>query len=86
MARTKALYDGHAVAAVAAIDSATAEAALGLIEVEYEVLPHVTPVTAEIASGDLWAVDSSFFDNGEEPVLMPLKEWLAGWEPPNFKF
>ena len=51
-----------------------------------EVLPHVTPVTAEIASGDLWAVDSSFFDNGEEPVLMPLKEWLAGWEPPNFKF
>ena len=51
-----------------------------------KTLPHVTPVTAEIASGDLWAVDSSFFDNGEEPVLMPLKEWLDGWEPPNFHF
>ncbi len=51
-----------------------------------KTLPHVTPVTAEIASGDLWAVDSSFFDNGEEPVLMPLKEWLDGWEPPNFQF
>lgn len=51
-----------------------------------DILPHVTPVTAEIASGDLWAIDSSFFDNGEEPVTIPLKEWLAGWEPPNFKF
>lgn len=51
-----------------------------------KTLPHVTPVTAEVASGDLWAVDSSFFDNGEEPVLMPLKEWLDGWEPPNFQF
>jgi len=51
-----------------------------------KVLPHVTPVTAEIASGDLWAVDTSFYDNGEEPVIMPLKEWLAGWEPPNFSF
>ena len=44
MARTKALYDGHAVAAVAAIDAATAAEALALIEVDYEVLPHVTDV------------------------------------------
>lgn len=51
-----------------------------------EVLPHVTPVTAEIATGDLYAVDSSFYDNGAEPVILPLKEWLAGWEPPNFHF
>jgi hypothetical protein len=49
-------------------------------------LPHVTPVMAEIDNGELWAVDSSFFDNGQEPVIMPLKEWLAGWEPPNFQF
>ena len=41
MAREKALYEGHAVAAVAAIDAATAEEALALIEVDYEVLPHV---------------------------------------------
>src|SRR5690242_11478444 len=41
MAREKALYEGHAVAAVAAIDAATADEALALIEVDYEVLPHV---------------------------------------------
>ena len=44
MARDKALYDGHPVAAVAAIDAATARAALKLIKVDYEVLPHVTDV------------------------------------------
>lgn len=44
MARKKALYDGHAVAAVAAVDARTARQALKLIEVEYEVLPHVTDV------------------------------------------
>jgi hypothetical protein len=46
----------------------------------------VTPVMTEIASGDRWAVDSSFFDNGHEPVILPLKEWLSGWEPPDFQF
>jgi CO/xanthine dehydrogenase Mo-binding subunit len=44
MAGTKALYDGHAVAAVAANSSAVARKALKLIEVDYEVLPHVTDV------------------------------------------
>jgi CO/xanthine dehydrogenase Mo-binding subunit len=46
LATTKALYDGHAVAAVAAIDAATAKAALKLIKVTYNVLPHVTDVDA----------------------------------------
>ncbi len=41
MAREKVLYDGHAVAAVAAISEAIAREALKLIEVKYEVLPHV---------------------------------------------
>src|SRR5215472_12408938 len=40
MARGKALYEGHAVAAVAAISQQVAEQALDLIEVEYQVLPH----------------------------------------------
>jgi CO/xanthine dehydrogenase Mo-binding subunit len=44
MARKKVLYDGHAVAAVAAIDAATARAALKLIKVDYHILPHVTEV------------------------------------------
>lgn len=44
MARDRALYDGHAVAAVAAIDASTAKKALKLIKVTYEKLPHVTDV------------------------------------------
>jgi CO/xanthine dehydrogenase Mo-binding subunit len=44
MARKKALYDGHAVAAVAAVDASTARKALKLINVTYKVLPHVIDV------------------------------------------
>ena len=39
-----ALYDGHAVAAVAATSALLAQDAAKLIEVEYEVLPHVIDV------------------------------------------
>jgi CO/xanthine dehydrogenase Mo-binding subunit len=49
IARDKALYDGHAVAAVAATSAAIAEEALGLIDVKYEVLPHVIDVEAAMA-------------------------------------
>lgn len=41
MAREKALYEGHPVAAVAATTDAVARQALKLIKVDYEVLPHV---------------------------------------------
>ena len=51
MARDKALYDGHAVAAVAAIDTATARKALKLIKVDYEILPHVTDVEEAMKPG-----------------------------------
>lgn len=44
MAREKVLYEGHAVAAVAAISKAVADEALSLIAVDYEVLPHVIDV------------------------------------------
>lgn len=50
MAGEKALYDGHAVAAVAATSALAARDALKLIEVEYEVLPHVTDVDKAMAS------------------------------------
>lgn len=47
MAREKALYDGHPVAAVAATTEAIAKRAVKLIAVDYEVLPHVIdPVEA----------------------------------------
>ncbi|MCZ0812328.1 xanthine dehydrogenase family protein molybdopterin-binding subunit [Roseovarius sp. EGI FJ00037] len=51
MAGEKALYDGHAVAAVAAASAAVARQALKLIKVEYEPLPHVIDVDAAMASG-----------------------------------
>lgn len=44
MAREKVLYEGHAVAAVAATTQAIADEALKLIKVDYEVLPHVIDV------------------------------------------
>ncbi|MDG2407263.1 MAG: xanthine dehydrogenase family protein molybdopterin-binding subunit [Paracoccaceae bacterium] len=46
LARGKVLYDGHAVAAVAAVSKSIAKQALALIHVEYEVFPHVTDVDA----------------------------------------
>jgi CO/xanthine dehydrogenase Mo-binding subunit len=51
MAREKALYDGHAVAAVAATSAAVARKALKLIDVKYEILPHVTDVDEAMKPG-----------------------------------
>ena len=47
LAREKALYKGHAIAAIAADSAHLAEEAAKLIDVQYEVLPHVS--TAEDA-------------------------------------
>jgi CO/xanthine dehydrogenase Mo-binding subunit len=44
MAREKVLYEGHAVAAIAAISKEVAEDAEALIEIDYEVLPHAIDV------------------------------------------
>ena len=51
MARDKALYHGHAVAAVAAKTQDQAEAALDLIEVDYEVLDPVLSLDEAMADG-----------------------------------
>lgn len=51
MAGEKALYDGHAVAAVAAASALEAKDAAKLIDVEYEVLPHVTDVDKAMEDG-----------------------------------
>jgi CO/xanthine dehydrogenase Mo-binding subunit len=51
MARGKALYEGHAVAAVAATTQEIADQALELIDVKYEVLPFVIEVEAAMAPG-----------------------------------
>ena len=51
MAGEKALYDGHAVAAVAATSQLAARDAAKAITVEYEVLPHVTDVDKAMEDG-----------------------------------
>ena len=62
MAKGKVLYEGHAVAAVAATSQLIAEQALDLIEVEYEVLPHVMDVEAAMAEGAPLLHDNIFTD------------------------
>ena len=63
MARGKALYDGHAVAAVAAVSKSVARQALKLIEVDYEVLPHVTDVD-EAMKPDAPVINDKLFTKG----------------------
>lgn len=49
MASDTALYDGHAICAVAATSALIARDAIKLIKVDYEVLPHVTNVDLAMA-------------------------------------
>ena len=65
MARDKALYEGHAVAAVAAVAPDIADEALRLIKVTYEALPHVTDVEAAMAE-DAPVLHSHLFTEGLE--------------------
>ena len=51
MAREKALYKGHPVAAVAAVNAHVAESAASLINVEYEVLPPLMTVQQAMKDG-----------------------------------
>ena len=67
MAREKVLYEGHAVAAVAATSAAIARKALALIEVGYEPLPHVTDVE-EAMRDDAPVLHDDMFTAGVEPV------------------
>jgi CO/xanthine dehydrogenase Mo-binding subunit len=66
MALEKVLYEGHAVAAVAATTPQIAEEAVRLIEVDYEVLPHVLePEDAMRADAPL--LHDNVFTKGVDP-------------------
>ncbi len=52
-------YEGEQVAAVAAIDDKTAEEALGLIKVDYKILPHVVAPEKAMADGSPQVHDSA---------------------------
>ena len=67
LAREKVLYEGHALAAVAATTQAIAEEALRLIEVDYEVLPHVIDVD-EAMKSDAPLLFSDMMTRGVAPA------------------
>ena len=64
MCRGHVRYQGHAVAAVAAASPTIADQALDLIEVDYEVLPHVTDLV-EAARGTV-IIDPELRTDGDE--------------------
>lgn len=66
LARGKVLYQGHAVAAVAATQPEIAAEALDLIEVTYDVLPHVIDVEAAMAA-DAPVLHDDMFTKGVTP-------------------
>lgn len=43
--------------------------------------PHQTAAIVEIESGEAFAVDSWFHDNGFQAEIVPLKTWRGGWKP-----
>ncbi|MGH6814512.1 MAG: xanthine dehydrogenase family protein molybdopterin-binding subunit, partial [Hyphomicrobiaceae bacterium] len=67
MAREKVLYEGHAVAAVAAVSEAVAKEALKLIAVDYEILPHVIDVV-EAMQPDAPLLHEDMITAGVEPA------------------
>jgi hypothetical protein len=46
-------------------------------------MPHTTAVIEDTGTGDRYAVDSWFLDNGQPPYIVRLEVWKAGGEPDN---
>jgi hypothetical protein len=43
--------------------------------------PHSTAVIHEIGSGERFAVDSWFYDNGHAATIVPFASWKSGYKP-----
>jgi hypothetical protein len=43
--------------------------------------PHTTAVIHEIKTGERYAVDSWFYDNGHAALIVPFKQWKANYKP-----
>ena len=71
LARDKALYHGHAVAAVAARTKTAAANALSLIDVQYEVLPHVLDLDEAMREGAPLLHEDMFTEGYEEKPGTP---------------
>ena len=83
LARDKALYKGHAIAAVAATNVHAAEEALSLIEVEYEVLPSVKDVDEALRPGAP-LVHDEFEGNIADHTQHTLGDIEKGFEEADF--
>ena len=71
LARDKVLFHGHVVAAVAAVSSEIAEAAVDLLEVEYDVLPHVTDPVAAMQPEAVVLHDDLYTQSAMGPASTP---------------
>ncbi len=71
MAREKALYEGHPVAAVAAVSEVIARQALSLIKVDYQVLPHVIDVLDAMKPGAPILHDGMMTEGANPPASKP---------------
>src|SRR5262249_52759890 len=71
LARNKVLFHGHVMAAVAAMSSEIAEAAADLIEVEYEVLPHVTDPVVAMQPDAVVLHDDLYTQTATEKAITP---------------
>ncbi|HTR83799.1 MAG TPA: xanthine dehydrogenase family protein molybdopterin-binding subunit [Reyranella sp.] len=80
MARERALFHGHPVAAVAADTQAIAEAACKLIEVDYEVLPFVIDVDDAKKDGAPTLFDHIKFDGKPSNIAGTLEHKLGDVE------
>ena len=78
LAKDKALYKGHPIAAVAAVNAHVAEEALALIDVEYEVLPSVSNVEDALAQGAP-ALHERWIERGGDGVI-PASKNIADHE------
>lgn len=43
--------------------------------------PHTTASIEELATGDVYAVDSWFYHNGHDAVVVPIAEWKDNYRP-----
>ena len=71
MARGKVLFHGQAVAAVAATSASLAAAAAKLVQVDYEVLPHVLDVHAAMRADAPLLHDDVFTQGVNPPATQP---------------
>lgn len=80
MAGPKAMYVGHAIAAVAAVDKLTAEAAIDLIDVEYEPLDAVFDVDTAVSDGAPILIEHNVADHLGEEVSNTNIAWHFRYE------